>query len=66
MAGAKKATLTKIVQLMSQKVRFWSHFRANHLAHFSKRFPHFFSAGYEVPGPIPHTWITHSSPFAPS
>jgi hypothetical protein len=24
------------------------------------------SAGVEVAGPMPHTWITHSSPFAPS
>ncbi len=31
-----------------------------------KRPSYFFSAGVEVAGPMPQTWITHSSPLAPS
>ena len=28
--------------------------------------PYFFSAGYDVAGPMPHTWITAGSFLAPS
>ena len=40
--------------------------RAQRLARASPRLAHLRSAGVEVAGPMPHTWITTSSPFAPS